>query len=114
MRLEFGLQTDPVWNDHVPYAWGGRLIYRPYSKFCVLDLPYDRQSFVGDVELSRKDDFGKYIDEEILCKKSKILQQANTKRGKFEFGPDNRFICEYDDRDSGGYLYVACYPKTEI
>lgn len=101
-RLEFGLEP----TNCVPlYLIGARGIIDKYG----LDIPYDRWSN-SFLETNRKQELINFVNETALQELEKRVKKHDTK-GFFD-SVDGKFRCEYDDRNSGGYLYCGFYNLT--
>lgn len=99
MAREFGIYP----NDREPQLWIG---CRAITTDNVFDVPWGRWS--EDVKYeSGRDDFVWWINNVAIPKIEAGLKEGKT---KFLFDSENGlFICEADDRDSGGYLYCGFY-----
>lgn len=71
-----------------------------------VDIPWDRWS--TDIKCNNdKDDFVWWINNIAIPKIEMFVKEGKT---KFQFySESNFFTCEVDDRNSGGYLYIAFY-----
>lgn len=99
MSREFGLYP----TNREPKMWIGCRAIIIGKK---LDIPYDRWS--ADIKYeSGKEDFVWWINNVAIPK-----IEAGVKKGRkaFWFGSESGlFVCEADDKDSGGYLYCGFY-----
>lgn len=102
MSREFGIYP----QNCVPHYWiGARGIINRGS----LDIPYDRWS--NDFrDTKHKADLIKFVNNEALPELEKRIKK-HCIRGFFD-SADGRFRCEYDDRSSGGYMYMGFYNIT--
>lgn len=86
--------------DETPCVWwGARTILRNKD----IDILYDRQSYEGSEDV----DFLSWINNVALNKIRNELKENRTK-GEFTSECDS-YHCEFDDRQSGGYLYIGCW-----
>lgn len=103
MSREFGLYP----TDREPKLWIGCRAIITERRF---DVPWDRWSTDIKYE-SGKGNFVWWINNVAIPK-----IEANVKAGKkkFKFTSESGFfICEADDRYSGGYLYCGFYSSEE-
>lgn len=103
MSREFGLYP----TDREPKLWIGCRAIISDRKF---DVPWDRWS--NDIKYtSGKDDFVWWINNVAI---PKIAENIKKGKKKFRFASESGFfICEADDRCSGGYLYCGFYSSEE-
>lgn len=102
MAREFGLYPE----TSVPHYWiGCRAIITRNG----LEIPYDRWS--SDFRsTARKQELIDFVNGEAAPKLERIVRQHRT-NGYFD-SEDGKFRCEYDTRNSGGYLYCGFYSLT--
>ena len=99
MGKDFGIYP----TDRTPKLWiGCRAIITDGR----LDIPWDRWS--NDIKYeSGKDDFVWWINNVAIPRINEGLKNGIK---KFRFGSESKFfICEADDKNSGGYLYCGFY-----
>ena len=99
MSREFGLYP----TNREPQLWIGCRAIITRREF---DVPWDRWS--NDIKYeSGKEDFVWWINNVAIPKIEDNLKEGRT---KFWLGSENDlFVCEADDRNSGGYLYCGFY-----
>ena len=99
MSREFGLYP----KNREPQLWIGCRAIITGRKF---DVPYDRWS--TDIKYTAgKDDFVWWINNVAIPRVEKSIKEGAK---QIWFNSDSGFyICEADDRDSGGYLYCGFY-----
>ena len=98
----FGLYPETC----VPHYWiGCRGIITEQR----LDVPYDRWSsrFLSE---ARKQELIDFTNNYALPELERRVKSGDT-AGAFD-SEDGRYRCEYNDRDSGGYLYCGFYNLT--
>lgn len=102
MAREFGLYPE----TSVPHYWIGCRAIITGNR---LDIPHDRWS--NDFRsAARKQELIDFVNEEAIPTLENLVRQHRT-TGCFD-SEDGKFRCEYDTRNSGGYLYCGFYNLT--
>ena len=103
MSREFGIYP----ANKEPQLWIG---CRAIITDRIFDVPWGRWS--EDIKYeSGRDDFVWWINNVAIPKLEIGIKEG---KKKFHFASESyHFICEADDRDSGGYLYVGFYSSEE-
>jgi len=106
--------TQPEWglfpDDCEPKMfWGARAICRRnrYDSQMALDILPDRQSFAADDDTD-KDDFIFWLNHTAIPKIEQMVRKSQL-RGEFT-SDSGMFHCRFDDRSSGGYIYIGAWP----
>lgn len=68
--FRFGIYPE---NVKVNKWWGARGIFKPYDKYCKLDIPYDRQNYEGE----KDKDFLFWINNEFKDKLEKQYSELD-------------------------------------
>lgn len=102
MSKEFGIYP----ANRKPLMWAGaRGIYKPFDKWRVLDIPFDRWSSEFQIT-DNKNDFIDWINDFALPQVEKFIKNRCIIKQYFE-SDDGCFYCEFDERSSGGYMYLG-------
>lgn len=104
MSREFGIYP----RDREPLMWvGARAIYKPFDKYGrYLDIPYDRWSSEFN-DQTMKEDFIYWIDNFAIPQIVRFAKERCVLKQYFE-SDNGLFYAEFDDRQSGGYMYIGC------
>ena len=102
MEHQFGIYPE----TSEPHYWlGCRGIITKHR----LDIPYDRWSN-RFLSTARKQELINFTNKIALPELERRVREGNT-AGSFD-SEDGKFRCEYNDRNSGGYLYCGFYSLT--
>lgn len=103
MSREWGIYPEAA----TPKMWWGARAIITKGK---LEVLYDRQNFEGNV--SEADDFFAWLNKTAIPKLAEEAKRYNTQHVFFD-SDDGRFHCEAKDMNSGGYLYIGCWPNEK-
>lgn len=104
MSKEFGL-----YPNNVPHYWiGARMIVSGGEMY----IPWDRWSSEFH-STQRKHELISWVNNYAIDEVMRRIKEFGRDTGWHFFdSEDGKFRCEYDDRNSGGYVYLGFYNLT--
>lgn len=100
MSREWGIHPG---TENLKCWWGARAIANRGQ----LELLYDRQSSEFNCNENSKAEFIHFINGTIIPDLEQVVRKHKTQKTHMSYS--NGVMLEFDDRNSGGYLYIGAW-----